>query len=71
MPNIKGAVKRVKQSEKRRLHNASQKSAIRTAMKMYRLQLKLKIKKKRWKHTKSLLKSLTKQGIKVCSTKIK
>ena len=33
MPNIKSAIKRVKQSEKRRLHNASQKSALRTAIK--------------------------------------
>lgn len=33
MPNIKSAVKRVKTSEKRRLQNASQKSAIRTAIK--------------------------------------
>jgi small subunit ribosomal protein S20 len=33
MPNIKSAVKRVKQSEKRRLRNASQKSALRTAVK--------------------------------------
>jgi len=33
MPNIKSAIKRVKQSEKRRLQNASQKSALRTAIK--------------------------------------
>jgi small subunit ribosomal protein S20 len=33
MPNIKSAIKRVKQSEKRRLQNASQKSALRTAVK--------------------------------------
>jgi small subunit ribosomal protein S20 len=33
MPNIKSAIKRAKQSEKRRLHNASQKSALRTAVK--------------------------------------
>jgi small subunit ribosomal protein S20 len=33
MPNIKSAIKRVKVSEKRRLHNASQKSALRTAVK--------------------------------------
>ena len=33
MPNIKSAIKRTKQSEKRRLHNASQKSALRTAVK--------------------------------------
>jgi len=33
MPNIKSAEKRVKQSEKRRLRNASQKSALRTAVK--------------------------------------
>lgn len=33
MPNIKTAIKRVKQNEKRRLHNASQKSALRTAVK--------------------------------------
>lgn len=34
MPNIKSAIKRVKQSEKRRLLNASQKSALRTAVKV-------------------------------------
>jgi small subunit ribosomal protein S20 len=33
MPNIKSAIKRVKTSEKRRLKNASQKSALRTAVK--------------------------------------
>ncbi|SEK92676.1 30S ribosomal protein S20 [Paenibacillus sp. OK003] len=33
MPNIKSAVKRVKTSEKRRALNASQKSALRTAVK--------------------------------------
>ncbi|WP_199624618.1 30S ribosomal protein S20 [Paenibacillus alkalitolerans] len=33
MPNIKSAEKRAKQSEKRRLLNASQKSALRTAVK--------------------------------------
>lgn len=35
MPNIKSAVKRVKTSEKKRLRNASQKSALRTAIKSY------------------------------------
>jgi len=35
MPNIKSAVKRVKTSEKKRLRNASQKSALRTAIKAY------------------------------------
>ncbi|WP_127579775.1 30S ribosomal protein S20 [Paenibacillus koleovorans] len=35
MPNIKSAVKRVKTSEKRRLRNASQKSALRTAVKSF------------------------------------
>jgi small subunit ribosomal protein S20 len=33
MPNIKSAVKRAAQSEKRRLRNASQKSALRTTVK--------------------------------------
>ncbi len=33
MPNIKSAIKRVKTSEKRRLLNASQKSALRTSVK--------------------------------------
>lgn len=33
MPNIKSAEKRARQSEKRRLRNASQKSALRTAVK--------------------------------------
>ncbi|UHA74216.1 30S ribosomal protein S20 [Paenibacillus sp. 481] len=33
MPNIKSAVKRVKTGEKRRMLNASQKSALRTAVK--------------------------------------
>jgi len=33
MPNIKSAEKRMKQNEKRRLRNASQKSALRTAVK--------------------------------------
>ncbi|NBI29492.1 30S ribosomal protein S20 [Chengkuizengella marina] len=33
MPNIKSAIKRVKTSEKRRLINASRKSALRTAIK--------------------------------------
>jgi small subunit ribosomal protein S20 len=35
MPNIKSAIKRVKTSEKRRLRNASQKSALRTAVKSF------------------------------------
>lgn len=35
MPNIKSAIKRVKTSEKRRLQNASQKSALRTAIKTF------------------------------------
>jgi len=35
MPNIKSAIKRVKVSEKRRARNASQKSALRTAVKTY------------------------------------
>ncbi|WP_019536079.1 30S ribosomal protein S20 [Paenibacillus ginsengihumi] len=35
MPNIKSAIKRVKTSEKRRLRNASQKSALRTAVKAF------------------------------------
>lgn len=33
MPNIKSAIKRAKTNEKRRLQNASQKSAMRTAIK--------------------------------------
>ncbi|MCE5167737.1 30S ribosomal protein S20 [Paenibacillus profundus] len=33
MPNIKSAVKRVKSNDKRRMLNASQKSALRTAVK--------------------------------------
>ena len=33
MPNIKSAIKRTKTNEKRRLRNASQKSALRTAIK--------------------------------------
>ncbi|MFD2671593.1 30S ribosomal protein S20 [Marinicrinis sediminis] len=33
MPNIKSAIKRVKSSEKRRLHNASLKSSLRTSLK--------------------------------------
>ena len=33
MPNIKSAIKRAKTSEKRRLRNASQKSALRTSIK--------------------------------------
>jgi len=35
VPNIKSAIKRVKVSEKRRLRNASQKSALRTAVKAF------------------------------------
>ncbi|GAB2703792.1 30S ribosomal protein S20 [Paenibacillus thermoaerophilus] len=35
MPNIKSAIKRVKTTEKRRLLNASQKSALRTAVKSF------------------------------------
>ncbi|MCD1258480.1 30S ribosomal protein S20 [Paenibacillus athensensis] len=35
MPNIKSAIKRVKVSEKRRQRNASQKSALRTAVKAF------------------------------------
>jgi len=35
VPNIKSAIKRVKTSEKRRLHNASQRSALRTAVKAF------------------------------------
>lgn len=35
MPNIKSAIKRTKQMEKRRLHRASQKSDLRTAMKNF------------------------------------
>lgn len=33
MPNIKSAIKRVKQNEKRRARNVAMKSALRTAMK--------------------------------------
>jgi small subunit ribosomal protein S20 len=35
MPNIKSAIKRVNVNEKRRLRNASQKSALRTAIKTF------------------------------------
>jgi small subunit ribosomal protein S20 len=35
MPNIKSAIKRVKTNESRRLRNASQKSALRTAIKTF------------------------------------
>lgn len=35
MPNIKSAIKRVKTNDKRRLQNASQKSALRTAVKSF------------------------------------
>jgi small subunit ribosomal protein S20 len=35
LPNIKSAIKRVKVSDKRRLRNASQKSALRTAVKAF------------------------------------
>lgn len=35
MPNIKSAIKRVKTSEDRRAHNASIKSAMRTAIKTF------------------------------------
>ncbi|GIP35867.1 30S ribosomal protein S20 [Paenibacillus sp. J2TS4] len=35
MPNIKSAIKRVATNEKRRLQNASQKSALRTAVKAF------------------------------------
>lgn len=35
MPNIKSAIKRVKTSDKRRVQNASQKSALRTAIKNF------------------------------------
>jgi len=35
VPNIKSAIKRVKVSEKRRLRNVSQKSALRTAVKSF------------------------------------
>ncbi|CAG7634739.1 30S ribosomal protein S20 [Paenibacillus allorhizosphaerae] len=35
MPNIKSAIKRVKVSEKRRMRNASHKSALRTAVKAF------------------------------------
>ncbi|MBO8164141.1 MAG: 30S ribosomal protein S20 [Brevibacillus sp.] len=35
MPNIKSAIKRTKQIEKRRLHRAAQKSDLRTAMKNF------------------------------------
>jgi len=35
MPNIKSAIKRAKTSEKRRQRNASQKSALRTAIKAF------------------------------------
>lgn len=35
MPNIKSAIKRVKTNEKKRAHNASQKSTLRTAIKTF------------------------------------
>lgn len=35
MPNIKSAIKRVKTSEKKRAHNAAQKSALRTAVRTF------------------------------------
>lgn len=39
MPNIKSSIKRAKQNEKRRAHNASQKSALRTAIKKFEASL--------------------------------
>jgi small subunit ribosomal protein S20 len=35
MPNIKSAIKRVKTNDKKRAHNAAQKSALRTAIKTF------------------------------------
>jgi small subunit ribosomal protein S20 len=35
MPNIKSAIKRVKTNEKKRTHNAAQKSALRTSIKTF------------------------------------
>jgi small subunit ribosomal protein S20 len=35
MPNIKSAIKRTKTSEKRRMHRAAQKSAMRTSVKNF------------------------------------
>jgi small subunit ribosomal protein S20 len=35
MPNIKSAIKRVKTNEKKRAHNAAQKSALRTSIKTF------------------------------------
>lgn len=35
MPNIKSAIKRVKQTNKRNAHNAAQKSALRTSIKNF------------------------------------
>lgn len=62
MPNIKGAVKRVKQSEKRRLHNASQKSAIRTAMKNVSVAVEAQDKEKAMEAYKIAIKKLDKAG---------
>ncbi len=46
MPNIKGAIKRARQNEERRLQNASQKSAIRTAIKNAELAIQSQDKEK-------------------------
>lgn len=42
MANIKSAIKRAKTSEKRRAHNASMKSAMRTAIKKFEALVELK-----------------------------
>lgn len=42
MPNIKSAIKRVKTGEKRRLRNASHKSALRTAIKHFEVAVESK-----------------------------
>lgn len=63
MPNIKSAIKRVKTSEKRRLHNASIKSDLRTAIK----KVELAIANNDKEHVKELLLVATKKLDKAAS----
>lgn len=60
MPNIKGAIKRVKQIEKRRLQNASQKSALRTAIKNVTVAVEAQDKEKAAEAYKLAIKKLDK-----------
>lgn len=62
MPNLKGAIKRTRQNEQRRILNTSQKSAARNAMKNVELAIDAQDKEKAAAAFKDAIKKLDKVG---------